>query len=225
VRSARQAVPEDSPFKAAERAGSEVISASLDLYRDLRDACSEAQFFTTFGVMFPLLHPGRDKPERPEAAAPVAPRRQPVVREALAAIQEGGYAEALARAACLLSRKGEPLPLARFELKADLEREYRDMLPALPAKQWKDIRGRQQIICRYDRDRAVQTLPALLASGEDRQRFLTLLESLLADPRVSDGRSTAAQRAMLERIREVLPATKAPPQRLVGARRKAAGGR
>ena len=117
------------------------------------------------------------------------------------------------------------MPLARFELKADLEREYRDMLPALPAKQWKDIRGRQQIICRYDRDRAVQTLPALLASGEDRQRFLTLLESLLADPRVSDGRSSAAQRAMLERIREVLPATKAPPLRLVGARRKAAGGR
>ncbi len=225
VRSARQAAPEDSPFKAAERAGSEWISASLDLYRDLRDASSEAQFFTTFGVMFPLLHPGREKPERLEAAAPAAPRQQPVVREALAAMEQGGYAEALARAACLLSRKGEPLPLARFELKAELEREYRDMLPALPAKQWKDIRGRQEIICRYERDLAVQTLPALLASGDDRQRFLTLLESLLADPRVSDGRSTAAQRDMLKRIREALPAAKAPPLRLVGARRKSAGGR
>jgi len=226
VRSARQAAPADSPFTAAERAGSEWISASLDLHRDLRDAVSEAQFFATFGVMFPLLHPGRaDRAEPAAAPASVAAREQPVVRAALSAIEQGGYAEALARAACLLARRGEPLPLARFELKAELEREYHDMLPALPAKQWKDIRGRQEIICRYERARAVQTLPTLLASASDRKRFLTLLEKLLADPRVADGRSTAAQRAMLKRIREVLPAAKAAPLRLVGGRKKAAGGR
>src|SRR5574340_1271193 len=58
VREARQPAADESPFKALERAGSEWISASLDLYRDLRDAASEAQFFTAFGLMFPLLHPG-----------------------------------------------------------------------------------------------------------------------------------------------------------------------
>jgi hypothetical protein len=70
VKAARQPAPADSPLKAAERAGSEFISASLDYYRDVRDALSEAQFFATFGILFPALHPGgRKRPDpRPRAS-------------------------------------------------------------------------------------------------------------------------------------------------------------
>ena len=164
-----------SQFKQAERAASECISASLDYYRDLRDAASEAQFFQTFGVMFPALHPAR--PKRAETRAKAQPsdaRQHPKVREALDAIEQGGYAEALARTACLLARKGEPLPLARFELKGQLAREYADLLPPLAAQEWRVIRGRQEAICRHEPDRAVETLPKLLASAEDRARCLTL---------------------------------------------------
>jgi hypothetical protein len=205
VRAARQPAPEGSQFKQAERAASECISASLDYYRDLRDAASEAQFFQTFGVMFPALHPAR--PKRAETRAKAQPsdaREHPKVREALDAIEQGGYAEALARTACLLARKGEPLPLARFELKGQLAREYADLLPPLAAQEWRVIRGRQEAICRHEPDRAVETLPKLLASAEDRARCLTLLERLLADSRVSAARATPAQRAMLQRIRETL---------------------
>ena len=112
-----------------------------------------------------------------------------------------------------------------MELKAELVRDYADLLPPLAVKPWKDIRGRQEIISRYESDRAVQTLPALLASAEDRQRFLGLLDRLLADPRLPTGRATAAQRAMLQRIRAVLPVPDTPPLRLVGSRKKAAAGR
>ena len=51
----------------------------------------------------------------PAAADVVAePRELPFVKEALASISEGGYAEAFARIACLLTRQGEPLPLSRL---------------------------------------------------------------------------------------------------------------
>jgi pimeloyl-ACP methyl ester carboxylesterase len=214
VRAARQPAADDSPFKAAERAASECISASLDYYRDVRDAASEAQFFQTFGVMFPALHPAAERAAPRAGARPADAGKQAVVRDALEAIEQGGYAEALARTACLLARKGEPLPLARFELKGQLAREYADLLPPLPAQQWRAIRGRQEAICRQAPERAVETLPKLLASAQDRARCLSLLERLLADPRVSATRATPAQRAMLKRIRAVLaPADKSVARR------------
>ena len=203
VKAARQPAAAESPLKGVERAGSEFISASLDFWRDVRDALSEAQFFATFGLLFPALHP-RAGDEAAPAAGAVTGRESPVVREALAAIEEGGYAEALARAACLLAKKGEPFPLARVELKAQIAREIGDLLPQLAADEWHRIRGRQEIICRYEPEQALATLPKLLVSAEDRGRFLTVLERLLADPRIPAERVTAKQRAMAQRIRDRL---------------------
>jgi hypothetical protein len=226
VKAARQSSPEDSSFKQAERAASEWISASLDYYRDVRDAASEAQFFQTFGVLFPALLPGATKKHPHAQSKPLAPREQAVVLEALSALENGGYPQALARAACLLARDGEPLPLARFQLKAQLAREYADLLPQLAPEKWHLIRGREEIICHYERDRAVETLPTLLASDEDRRRFLTVIERLLADPRVFAARATPAQRAMLRRIRDVLPlqAVESRPAAAPRAKAKAKAG-
>jgi len=220
VRSTREPAPEDSPFKQAERVASTWISASLDYYRDLRDAASEALFFQTFGILFPALHPGMRKGGVKVGEETISPREQPVVQKALAAIEEGSYPEALARAACLLARKGEPLPLARVELKSQLAREYSDLLPPLSAQEWHAIRGQQELICRYEPELALATLPGLLRSAEDRERFLTLLDRLLADPRVSAIRATPTQEATYERIREALPATRKQPVLEAAARKR-----
>jgi len=214
VKAARRPVEADSPFKQLERAGSEMISASLDYYRDVRDAVSEAQFFQTFGVMFPAFHPGFFKATAAAAAeASVEGRDLPVVRDALAAIDEGGYADALARAACLLARRGEPFPLARVELKAQMAEEYRDLLPALASDQWRRIRGRQEIICRYEPGAALAALPKLLASAGEREQFLAVLDRLMADPRIPADRVSAKQRAIAKRIHALLDAGPAPARR------------
>ena len=221
VRAARQPAPDGSPFRQIEGLGSDLIGASLDCYRDMRDAASEALFFQTFGVLFPALHgPHADKAVAPLAQALDA-RDSPVVRQALAAVDEGGYAEALARAACLLARKGEPLPLARVELKAELGRAYADLLPPLAADQWRSIRGRQEVICHYEPEAALASLPTLLAGEGDRERFLDVLGRLLTDPRVAAGRATARQSAMLERMRALLPPLAGKRPRLVAAPKRA----
>jgi hypothetical protein len=226
VKAQRKTAPADSPFKQAEGLMSELISASLDYYRDVRDAASEAAFFQTFGVMFPALHGDRAAgADDGVVAKPLALRELPVVREALAAVAQGGYAEALARAACLLVQRGEPFPLARVELKAELGREYEAWLPPLRADEWREIRGRQEIICRYEPERAVQSLPSLLEDPGDRERFLTVLQRLLADPRLPTGQATPAQRAMLERILSVLAAPAARPARPRSTRKLAAARR
>jgi len=204
VKARRQAAGPDHPFRQAEKIASECISAGLDYYRDVRDAASEAAFFQIYGSMFSLyLADGREAEEGAQAR-PADPRELPFVKEALASVAQGGYAEAVARTAFLLARKGEPLPLARLELKQELMEEYRDLLPDLPPEQRRRIRGEQEIIVRYEPERAIETLPDLVASPADRERLLALLDRLLADRRVQDLRPTPEQAAMLARIQQVL---------------------
>ncbi len=204
VRSQRKPLGPEHPLRRQERLGSELISASLDYYRDLRDAASEAAFFLVYGNMFSMYL--ADKREAEECADTAAsdPRELPVVKEALAAISDGGYAEAVTRVVHLLGRKGEPLPLARLELKHELERDYHELLPQIERDEARRIRGRQEIIVKYEPDRAIDTLPDLLREPADRERLLTLLERLLTDQRVQQQQPTAAQIAMLGRIRRAL---------------------
>jgi pimeloyl-ACP methyl ester carboxylesterase len=202
VKVQRQAVEPGDPRRKAEKMGSELISASLDYYRSIRDAVSEAAFFELYGNLFSLYLAG--KREAIEHSPATDPRELPFVKEALASIDQGGYSEALARVAFLVARKGEPLPLSRLQLKQELIADYSDLLPAVSMEHARRIRGEQEIIVRYEPDKAVETLPILLAEREDRDRLLTLLDRLLADERVQRVKPSAEQLAMVERIRAVL---------------------
>mgnify|MGYP007118306332 CR=1 FL=1 len=124
----------------------------------------------------------------------------PFVREALASIDKGGYVEALSRAGYLLERKGIPIPLARLELKQELMEKFKDLLPEIEPDQRRRIRGEQEIICRYEPDKAIDTIPKLLADPNDRKRFKTLLDQLLADPRFAPENLTQEQLDMVGRI-------------------------
>jgi hypothetical protein len=205
VKANRHAVDADDPWRKIEQTGSELVSASLDYYRAMRDATTEATFFGIYGNLFSMYLSDRNG-ERASAPPQTADgRAQPFVQEALASIAQGGYLEALARAAFLLARHGEPLPLGRLKLRDELVKTYADYLPkSLPADQWRRIRGEQEIIATYEPEQALATLPALLADGADRQRLLDLLEKLLADERVQSAKPTDAQLAVLARIRTVL---------------------
>jgi len=102
--------------------------------------------------------------------------------------------------------KEKPLPLARFELKQKLMKKYHGLVPDLTPYQRRRIRGQQEIICRYEPERAISTLPQLLSDRDDRRRFLTLFERLLRDPLVNPtgAEPSREQTATLRRIREVL---------------------
>jgi hypothetical protein len=213
VKAQRQAVAADDPARQVEKAMSEVMSASLEYYRALRDAASEAAFFLIYGTLFGMYMAERH--EADAARQPGDPRELPFVQEALASIASGGYPEAVARVAFLLARKGEPLPLSRLQLKQELMGEYKDLLPDVARDVARRIRGEQEIIVRYEPDKSVDTLPSLLAGPGDRDRLLQLLERLLSDRRVQDVVFTPDQVAMLDRIRAVLGAPRLP--RMVAA--------
>jgi pimeloyl-ACP methyl ester carboxylesterase len=211
IKARRQAGAE--PGHQVERAMAEATSAALDYYRDMRDAVSEAAFFLTYGNLFTLYLADRPR-ERETGAAPADLRELGFVKEALAGMEEGGYAEALARMAALLDRNGVKIPLARLELRRDLLDDYAEFLPALPREQMRRIRGEQDIIVRYEPERALDTLPKLLADPADRERALTLLTRLLGDPRIIEQRWASEEIHQVEEVLRTLGADPSPAQRL-----------
>jgi Mlc titration factor MtfA (ptsG expression regulator) len=80
------------------------------------------------------------------------------------------------------------------------------MLPAAKPDEWRRIRGEQDIIVRYEPERALETLPALVTDAGDRDRLVALFQRLLADKRFQGLQPTEEQQAMLGRAREVLRA-------------------
>ena len=216
VKAQRKAVAPDAPARKLEKMGSEIISASLDYYRAMRDAASEAAFFTIYGNVF-SLHLA-DKRET-EAREPIVDSRDlPVVTEALASMEEGGYPEAITRVAALLARRGEPVPLEKVALKKELAEDYADLLPKLAPEQWRRIRGRQEVIVRYEPQKALATLPGLVANPDDRERLIALARRLLADERMQRYKPSPQQAAMLKSIAETLEVEPVALVRKSGAR-------
>ena len=179
-----------------------------------------ASFFEIYGNLSAFYF--GDKPDDAAAKAAASPRELSFVKDALAAIDKGDYPEALARVAVLMAHDDAPLPLARVELAQELLDDYREFLPDLPRDQVRRIGGVQEIIAEYEPEKAISALPALLADRKDRERLLSLLDRVLADPRVQRIEPTPQQRKRLEQIRRVLR----PVARIAnGKGRASAGGR
>jgi len=208
----RQPVPDDDRLRIAEKTRSEFISASLDLYRAVRDAMTEATFFGIYANMFTVYLADKYEAQAHAAEIMKAPREISFVQEALASIAQGGYNEAFARLAYLLSRKGEPLPISQLRMREELIETYADYVPKLPPDEWRRMRGEQEIIARYEPEQAVATLSTLLTDPADRQRILALLDKLSTDERVLQGRPTEEQISMLEKVRARLVERRLTPR-------------
>lgn len=217
VKAKRQAAPADNPYRQAEKAVADMITAELDLYRDLRDATMEALFFQIYGGLATV----GAKEKEAGAAQPVAtdPRQLPLVQDALAAIGTGSYPEAMALMAALIGRGAGPFPLARLEL---IERFIRadEILSRLPAETVRRIKAEQGVVAELEPERGLQSLPKLLADPADRRRALGVL-----DEAVKAVKLTPEQRATVDRVREVLRTPGPKPRRggVDGATREPAG--
>jgi hypothetical protein len=205
----RQKTEPTHPLRKVEAAVSELIGGALDLQKDVRDASIEALFFQLYGNMF-IGYSGEKVHVDATRTPPVNPASLPVVAGALAALDQGGYAAALARVGELFARSGAPVPLSRIERKAALVKEYAELLPDLPEREWKLTRGRQYNIVRYEPERALSTLPRLLADPNDRERFLQVMEHVTSD-REFVGDPTPEQLEMVQRIRKVLQVENGAP--------------
>jgi hypothetical protein len=210
----RRGLGPDDTVRRLEGVMAELVSASLDFYREMRDAVSEVLFYQTYGNLFSFClaeqgtasaQDGRDAAEESEHL---------FGKQVLDSITEGGYPEAVARVFSLLARRGAPFPLAQLHLKRELAGKFADLLPTTTPEQQRHIRGMQDLIVRQNPKRALSTLPRLLADGTARKRLRTLLRRVSADKGVRQLNLAPEQIAMLRRIQQVLSQTTRPRPKL-----------
>jgi len=202
VKANRKPAEEDNPWRKIEETGSEWITASWNLYRDLRDATSESAFFQIYGSMIALGAAGDVKPGQPVEKRPDS-RELPFVKEALAAIEKGGYPEALARIGALLGQYAGPIPLDRLSLTDEIIRSDK-VLSKISVDEGRRLRSEAGVMVLMEPQRTLKAIPSLLSRKEDRQRVLQSLESC----RSMEG-ITKEQRDMLDRITALLSEKKA----------------
>ena len=192
VKAGRKPLAKDNPFRRLEEAWSEMVTGSWNLFRDLRDAASEAAFFRIYGSMV-TLGVGSVKPAI-EPDVKIDPRELPYVKDALSAIDQGGYPEAVARIGALVGRYAGPIPLDRLEMADEFVRSDK-VLSKLSEDQIRRLRSDAGVMVLLEPERTLDALPSLLAGQEDRERVLSILKWGLSQEGI-----TPDQRSMITAI-------------------------
>jgi pimeloyl-ACP methyl ester carboxylesterase len=218
VRANRHPRGDDNGNAALEKFASECVSAGLDLYRDLRDASSEAAFFEVYGNMMSLQM--ADEREEMRRKRKFDPRSIPAVREVLDTLEEGSAVEGLARIAMLIAKAG------RGRHRLSQMQKTRELLSPEGeiAHLSEDARRRllqeETIVVEFEPERAKRSLPKLLRTAADRRRAHALLEWTEQQPGLEE-----RQRRLAAELRALLPvqaARKEKAGRLAAARRRRA---
>ncbi|MBP0589645.1 DUF3141 domain-containing protein [Paraburkholderia sp. LEh10] len=168
VEAARAPVAADNPFWQMQTVMSNAIVASLDFYRDMRDAAVEQIFETVYGA--PWLQAFAGLPPRADSAANAALTEPGDTEEREASIvaeharlrndmTEGGLVEASVRALLYVRRTHGEADERRF----NLAREMLSKLSDQGILAFKHVVREQAALLRLDTEAAIDALPGLLA--------------------------------------------------------------
>jgi hypothetical protein len=188
----------DNDYVRREELLSEAINTVLDLYRDLRDASSEAAFFEVYGNMLSLQM--ADEREEIRRKGKFDPRSIPAVREVLDTLEEGGAIEGLARMAMLISKAG------RGHRRLSEMQKTREILSPegeiahLSEDERRRLLQEETIVVEFEPERARRSLPKLLRTAADRRRAHALLDWTEAQSGLEDD-----QRRLAAELRALLP--------------------
>jgi pimeloyl-ACP methyl ester carboxylesterase len=198
VRANRQPRAADNLDRQAERLYSEYVSAALDLYRDLRDAASEAAFFEVYGNMLSLSMAEERAAIR--RRTPFDARALPAVRQVLDEIEQGGLADAIIRTGILVVKAGGgKRRLAQMEYTRALLAPT-GVLRHIDEDQLRRLLHEETLVVEFEPQRAKTSLPKLVKSAEDRQKLNRVFDSLEAAVELD-----ARQRTLLAELRRLVP--------------------
>ena len=204
VKASRRPLDSAAPARKLERICSELMSASLDYYREIRDALSEVLFYQTYGNLFSLYLGENGLIEGDQGRLQPLEGSSELKKRAMASLETGGYPEALARVFALLVNRGAPFPLEQVHLKRELAEKFARYLPHTTPEEQRRIRGLQDLIVEQDRRGALKSLPMLLSDKADRERLRTLLELVMTETALKQLKLVPRQLKTLRQIRLAL---------------------
>lgn len=166
----------DNPFVALERLWAHGIMQGMDMLRDVRDASFESSFLALYGTPWMRLLGQGDTPEQNTRVTDL--RHLPEVQHALGAIERGDMAAAVIRMLVLLAGSRGSVRRDRLERSAQVLNHTKPFSLMGPQRRAELIQ-QQSIIAEFEPQRAVQTLPVLLKTPEDRKQALQTVNHIL----------------------------------------------
>ena len=185
-------------LRSAERLFSEYVSAALDLYRDLRDASSEAAFFEVYGNMLSLqMADQRDVIRR---RTRFDARALPAVRQVLDEMDQGGLPEAIIRTGILVAKVGGgKRRLAQMEHTRELLAPT-GVLRHIDEDQFRRLLHEETLVVEFEPVQAKRSLPKLVRNASDREKLNRVFDSLDEDAALDERQS-----ALLAELRKLVP--------------------
>jgi pimeloyl-ACP methyl ester carboxylesterase len=207
IRSERRPVRADNMFRLVEQGVSEAIIQGLDNFRDCRDRAVETMFYG--------LYAGLKQLWRDDEADLLARRslrltqrsrlaQEWLEREIMPLMAEGGIPEAVLRIALWLGRRRPMVDAERFRL-AESTLTKDAAFAGLDSRRMRDALRQQFLLLMLDEDKAIATLPTMIATATDRASALDLVDRIATEI----GGVDAQQRDDLDALRDLF-ATTAP---------------
>jgi pimeloyl-ACP methyl ester carboxylesterase len=177
ARDKRKKAAPDNPFLALERFMANSVIQSMDLMRDMRDAAYENTFLSIYGT--PWMHAlgTAGVPEvEPEDARNL--RHIPEVKAALESMEHGDLGAAVIRMLILLAGSRGSVRKDRLDRSAKVLNETHPFAD-MGSERRAALIQQQSLIAEFEPKRAVDTLPILLKTAEDRAKALEVVNHIL----------------------------------------------
>jgi len=206
----------DNLGRRVEHLRSEYVNAALDLYRDVRDAASEAAFYEVYGNLLSLSMADQRAVMR-KRRAPFDARALPAVRQVLDEIDQGGLPEAIIRTGILIVKAGGgKRRLAQMEHTRELLAPT-GVLRHIDEDEFRRLLHEETLVVEFEPRLAKASIGKLVRTPSDRLKLNRVFDSLEAD-RALDAR----QQALLTDLRALVPR---PAAQLPAHTRQATKGR
>jgi len=204
VHESRKPVDGSNAFVAAEKLFADAFEQTIDIIRDVRDAWYEVTFYSIYATPF-MRWFGRNYNFERTRKTKEELVGLPEVRSALLHVASGGFVEAVIRMLILLADARGNVRRDRLERSAKVLTKD-EPFRSLPMARRAEIIHEQSLIVEYAHDEAIESLPQLLRTPEERRRAAEVVQFVPGPLDEMDPRTLV----MLQRIRHALglePAT------------------
>jgi pimeloyl-ACP methyl ester carboxylesterase len=198
AKSSRQPAQANNPFLGLEKVMARAFIQGLDFYRDVRDAAYETTFLSIYGS--PFMHwLGASHAHERTRKDPKELRYLPEVQAMLLGVDTGGFEAGVIRMLILLADSRGSVRRDRLERSAHILTTHEAFVGLGPERRAAIIRE-QSIIIEFEAERALQGLPFLLATPEQRHQAMEIVHYIVGA--VEDMEPQSLQ--MLQRMAQLL---------------------